>query len=72
MRRALWLTGLLTGVHTLEIVHKFDPQRDYSKCWKPCAFTFCRPLCPETTTAPTTTTTPKETSKGPTATTRRE
>ena len=39
MRQALWLAGMLTGAYTLEIVHKFDPQRDYSGCWKPCAGT---------------------------------
>ena len=72
MRRALWLAGMLTGAYTLEIVHKFDPQRDYSGCWKPCAFTFCRPLCPETTTGSTPTSTPEKATRKQTATTKRE
>ena len=53
-RRAWTIYTILVVTDAYVVVNEFDPERDYTKCWKPCLFDFCKPICPDTTTmAPT-------------------
>ena len=61
MATMTWLMGICAIAQIrAPFIPKFDPNRDYSDCWKPCIFSFCKPWCPATTTTtppPTTATT---------------
>ena len=48
---AVWALPLIGNAYV--VIHQYNPERNYSECWKPCLFAFCKPVCTETTTTTT-------------------